>query len=282
MGKLWFDGSSAPDGETPPWVGVPPEGVVATALGSRLHIVDNRSLTGFWNSGILSDAAEVDVVVRWRKNTPGSHSYTNAGISVRLHKDSLNSAIAGFGSGSVYHSAHARRYINSSTSTDVGINNVFPTSREINVWRMCRVQYTAGGVFRFRGWDETEQEPSTWDYSVAFSIALVETRVMFPYVIGHATEIDYIAIGTGGDAAPTKTEYSVSGLVVDPAGNPAGRAVRLLHRGSGKLLAQGQSDPTTGFYSLPTPYGGTECNVICLDDGDPPTYNDLILRTTPA
>lgn len=79
----------------------------------------------------------------------------------------------------------------------------------------------------------------------------------------------------------------ISGTVFDDTGNPvAGRIVRAYRRDTGELLVETlTSDGTTplplGKYIITTAYTG-ECNVICLDDSEGTTYNDLILRATPS
>lgn len=53
--------------------------------------------------------------------------------------------------------------------------------------------------------------------------------------------------------------------------------------GTGKTcqLVTPGSIPALGSYSLQLPYGG-EVQIVCLDDSAGTTYNDLIIRTTPA
>lgn len=74
---------------------------------------------------------------------------------------------------------------------------------------------------------------------------------------------------------------AVSGVVTDAAGAPVQRTLRFYRRDTGALLAVQTSNPTTGAYSYSGSYTG-ELQVICLDDAAGTTYNDLILRATPA
>jgi hypothetical protein len=73
---------------------------------------------------------------------------------------------------------------------------------------------------------------------------------------------------------------TISGTVLDDAGDPAaGRVVRAYRRDTGALLAETVTD--AGAYEIDTAYED-EVNVVCLDNSGGTTYNDLILRTTPA
>ena len=73
---------------------------------------------------------------------------------------------------------------------------------------------------------------------------------------------------------------SVSGIITDHNGHPAQRTVRLIHRDTGALVAQGQSDPIAGEYTLTTTRPGEHQRIVL--GSDDPLYNDLIDRIIPG
>lgn len=73
---------------------------------------------------------------------------------------------------------------------------------------------------------------------------------------------------------------SVSGVITDHNGQPAQRDVRLIHRDTGALVAQGQSDPVTGQYALTTSRPGEHQRIVLASDD--PLLNDLVYRVIPG
>lgn len=69
----------------------------------------------------------------------------------------------------------------------------------------------------------------------------------------------------------------IEGRVIDDAGNPAQRTVRLYNRATGELVSSAISDPA-GLYTLPHMLEGVEVQIVCLDDAAGVTYADKIQR----
>lgn len=74
---------------------------------------------------------------------------------------------------------------------------------------------------------------------------------------------------------------TVSGTVLDAAGSPVVRTLRVYRRDTGVLLDETTSNGATGMYSVTTSYAG-EVQVVMLDDLSGTIENDQILRTTPV
>lgn len=72
---------------------------------------------------------------------------------------------------------------------------------------------------------------------------------------------------------------TVSGTVLDENGDPAARAVVVIHRDTRAVLAETVSDAGDGSYSV-TVYTTDPVNVLVLDDDM--TLADKIARTTPG
>jgi hypothetical protein len=76
------------------------------------------------------------------------------------------------------------------------------------------------------------------------------------------------------------TLQTVSGVILDDAGNPCARTVRAVRRFDGYPVSETVSDATTGAYSLPCTVD--EVQRLVLDDEAGTLYNDLIDRVIPA
>ena len=94
--------------------------------------------------------------------------------------------------------------------------------------------------------------------------------------------VDALSLATFGvnDIAISRPEFKrIYGTVRDKDGNPAQRTVRIFHRGNGRMVAEQQSDATTGDYEASVVAG--EYDVVAMAaDGE--NLNDLIYaRVTP-
>lgn len=87
--------------------------------------------------------------------------------------------------------------------------------------------------------------------------------------------------GRGGTPPYQRSKYTLSGNVKDDANANTSRRVVAYLRSNGEFVGHATSDPTTGNWSIGTPYN-EEHDVLCLDDAAGATYNDLIHRATPV
>lgn len=92
------------------------------------------------------------------------------------------------------------------------------------------------------------------------------------------SNLDLVTIAQGATLLVTCSLYggTVSGSVVDQAGLPASRAVRIHNRDNGEVIGEGMSD-NSGRYSIPVvAFAGTVMYVVALDDDTPPVTNAVI------
>lgn len=87
--------------------------------------------------------------------------------------------------------------------------------------------------------------------------------------------------GRGGTPPYQRTQYTLSGNVKNDANANASRRVAAYRRSNGEFVGYAVSDPSTGNWSIGTPYN-EEHDIVCLDDTAGTTYNDLIHRATPV
>jgi hypothetical protein len=87
--------------------------------------------------------------------------------------------------------------------------------------------------------------------------------------------------GRGQVAILGRTKYTLSGNVKDDTAANCARRLVAYRRNNGEFVGYTVSDASTGNWSIGTPYN-EEHDVICLDDAAGTTYNDLVLRATPA
>lgn len=287
MAQFWFDGALTPDGSKPSWVPTPPANVSVIAAGRVVRIEDKRTAGAFWggDSPLLSGIDDFDLVLKYRAIAPAPLTADHA-TSTRFsvwgrRSDSNNGYRAAVGAGSsTYMQGTFRRRV-SGVNTDVTSISAYPATSEILVWRFMRFQ-CVGNTQRVRFWDETEAEPTDWDINESFT-NFSSGYISFDYVFASftVTEIEYVAVGTGADSAPSTGRFSVSGTVASDAGVPVARDVRLIDRSSGKLIAATQSSAVDGSYEVQVNHSN-EVQVVALDNTDGTVYNDLILRTTPV
>jgi hypothetical protein len=69
----------------------------------------------------------------------------------------------------------------------------------------------------------------------------------------------------------------ISGTVITTNNVPVNRTIRVYRRDTGALLASGNSNATTGIWSVDVPYIG-EVQVVMLDNASGSVENDQILR----
>ena len=93
-----------------------------------------------------------------------------------------------------------------------------------------------------------------------------------------SSDVPLSPIGAG--VIPRMWNKTVVGSGSDDTGTPCARVVRAYDRATGALLNSTTSSSVTGAYTLLTSTDA-ECSVVCLDDADGTTHNDLILRVTP-
>lgn len=91
---------------------------------------------------------------------------------------------------------------------------------------------------------------------------------------------------TWSAAGETKTyvmvQYTLSGVVLNAAGEGCARLVCAYRRDTGALIGSTTSHATTGVFSISSSYAG-ECFVVALDDDAGTDYNALIFdRVTPV
>lgn len=120
-----------------------------------------------------------------------------------------------------------------------------------------------GTALKAKFWKPDELEPALWDIeAVDSSISASGWSGIFSTNTG-TYQVKWVSIGTGLDNAPP-TSYGVIGTVKDHLDNPLGRTVRAFDRATGRLVAEGQSDDTTGEFLLVAPTA-EELTVIAYD-----------------
>lgn len=74
----------------------------------------------------------------------------------------------------------------------------------------------------------------------------------------------------------------VAGTFTDVNGQPGERLIHVYARSTGRLIAFGYSNASTGAYRIDLPPGTGEVKVTCQDDAAGTLRPDLVLRTLPV
>lgn len=110
-------------------------------------------------------------------------------------------------------------------------------------------------------------------------VALLDTAAAQDISLNPITGVPFGAYA----ALPYRQNWkSVSGNIKNDAGANTARRVYLFRRGTGELVGSTVSDPTTGAYSIASPYPADEHMRIVLDDDAGVLYNDRIDRVFPV
>ncbi|MFG9301280.1 hypothetical protein ACEP1V_11425 [Pseudomonas aeruginosa] len=104
----------------------------------------------------------------------------------------------------------------------------------------------------------------------------VKVAILNGTTVASVVDISNIALGAVGLVTCSIYGGTVSGIVVDQAGDPATRIVRAHERSTGAVLGETRSN-ASGEYELPViAKSGTTMYVIALDDETPPLTNAVI------
>jgi hypothetical protein len=171
---------------------------------------------------------------------------------------------------------------------DIANNNTGISRAENRLWVKLAV---SGDKIRFKRWFFGDAEPVSWAQENTNTVVTGAGR--FGLVIpafqgmnwgssngGTRSAIFQLSFGTGGDPAPMSPLEStvVSGTVRDEDGNLASRTIRVKHRATGVLLAETESDPVTGEYSVEV-FTEDELLVTAINGATEGTiFNDLNAR----
>lgn len=135
-------------------------------------------------------------------------------------------------------------------------------------------------IARLRFWDRalSGADISASMNAVVLPLGTADLLAEYRLDSGHSVEVASVAPMAQllGNASTLRT---VAGTVLDDAGGPAQRTVRVYSRLTGQLVGQTNSS-SGGGYTAQFPLAPGEVNVVCLDDAAGTVYNDLVLRTT--
>lgn len=244
-----------------------------------------------WQLRFIDDVADVELVTRVKRlrqnNAQGSNSdISGPGLFVRSPANSPSYGYK-FSLGSIpnyYRHANILYRLSSGSTGVLTSGNVLPALTEqwdalgAAVWMRFRV---SGNALMGRCWWDGDQEPETWQLTATNDYLSSGAAGLLLMGSNELAQVDFLGIGTDGDAAPTAAPapYIISGHITDGDGVPAARRVLVIDRTLGEIVHDTMSNAETGQYVAPIATAGEYTRVVLADDAaEGVVYNDIVDR----